>query len=90
MNAKNEPKTLFEASISVKNKIRKITVKSRNDVKESIFDMFCVISQLFLNLPTLSFVHIFISHYALTQLLYFFLKILIFRGKTLEKNCRKF
>ena len=51
-NAKNEPQTLFEASISVKNKIRKITVKSRNDVKVSIFDMFCVISQLFSKLST--------------------------------------
>ena len=36
-NAKNEPKTLFEASKSVKNKIRKITVKSRNDVKSACF-----------------------------------------------------
>ena len=49
-NAKNEPKTVFEASISVKN--RKITVKSRNDVKVFIFGMFCVISQPFLKLPT--------------------------------------
>ena len=32
-NAKNDPKTLFEASKSVKkNKIRKISVKSRNDI----------------------------------------------------------
>ena len=36
-NAKNNPKTLFEASKSVKNKIRKITVKSRNDVKSACF-----------------------------------------------------
>ena len=36
-NAKNDPKTLFEASKSVKNKIRKITVKSRNDVKSACF-----------------------------------------------------
>ena len=36
-NAKNEPKTLFEASKSVKNKIRKITVKSRNEVKSVCF-----------------------------------------------------
>ena len=35
--AKNDPKTLFEASKSVKNKIRKITVKSRNDVKNACF-----------------------------------------------------
>ena len=36
-NAKNDPITLFEASKSVKNKIRKITVKSRNDVKSACF-----------------------------------------------------
>ena len=36
-NAKNDPKTLFEASKSVKNKIRKITVKSQNDVKSVCF-----------------------------------------------------
>ena len=36
-NAKNDPKTLFEASKSVKNKVRKITVKSRNDVKNACF-----------------------------------------------------
>ena len=37
-NAKNDPKTLFEASKSVKkNKIRKITVKSQNDVKSAFF-----------------------------------------------------
>ena len=36
-NAKNDPKTLFEASKPVKNKIRKITVKSRNDVKSACF-----------------------------------------------------
>ena len=42
-NAKNDPITLFEASKSVK-KNRKITVKSRNDVKVPVFDMFYVIS----------------------------------------------
>ena len=36
-NAKNDPKTLFEASNRSKNKIRKITVKSRNDVKSACF-----------------------------------------------------
>ena len=35
-NAKNDPKTFFEASKSVK-KNRKITVKSRNDVKSACF-----------------------------------------------------
>ena len=36
-NAKNDPKTLFEASKWSKNKIQKITVKSRNDVKSACF-----------------------------------------------------
>ena len=36
-NAKNELKTLFEASKSVNNKIRKITIKSRNHVKSACF-----------------------------------------------------
>ena len=35
-NAKNDPKTLFEASKSVK-KNPKITVKSRNNVKSACF-----------------------------------------------------
>ena len=36
-NAKNDPITLFEASKSVKNKIRKISVKFPNDVKSACF-----------------------------------------------------
>ena len=36
-NAKNDPITLFEASNSAKNKIRKITVKSPNDAKSACF-----------------------------------------------------
>ena len=51
-NVKNDTKTLFEASKSVKNKIRKITEKSRNDVKSAFFDMFYVISQPFLKIST--------------------------------------
>ena len=39
-NVKNDTKTLFEASKSVKNKIRKITEKSRNDVKSAFFTCF--------------------------------------------------
>ena len=35
-----------------KNKIRKISVKSRNDVKSECFDMFYVISQLFFKTST--------------------------------------
>ena len=48
----NGPKTIFEASKSVKNKIWKITVKSRNDVKVPVFDIFYFISQLFLKIST--------------------------------------
>ena len=51
-NAKNDPKTLFETSKSIKNNIRKITVKSRNEEKNALFDMFYVISQLFLKIST--------------------------------------
>ena len=36
-NAKNDPKTLFEASKSVKKQNSEITVKSRNDVKNACF-----------------------------------------------------
>ena len=36
-DAKKDLKALFKASKSVKNKIRKITVKSRNDVKNACF-----------------------------------------------------
>ena len=35
-NVKNDPKTLFEASKSIK-KNRKVMVKSRNDVKSACF-----------------------------------------------------
>ena len=36
-NAKNDPKTLLKHQNGSKNKIRKITVKSRNDVKSACF-----------------------------------------------------
>ena len=36
-NAKNDPKTLFKQQNRSKNKIRKITVKSRNDMKIACF-----------------------------------------------------
>ena len=47
-NAKNDSKTLFEASNRSKHKIRKITVKSRNDVKSAcFFHVLCYISAIF-------------------------------------------
>ena len=36
-NVKDDPKTLFDVSKSVKNKIRKIMVKSQNEVKSACF-----------------------------------------------------
>ena len=50
--AKNDPKTLLKRQNRSKNKIRKITVKSRNDVKTPVFDMFYVIAQPFLKIST--------------------------------------
>ena len=50
--AKNNPKTLFEVSKSVK-KNRKIVVKSRNDVKSvCFFYMFYVTTQRYLKIST--------------------------------------
>ena len=47
-NAKNEHITLFEASKPVKNKIREITVKSRNNLKcASFLHVLCHISAIF-------------------------------------------
>ena len=51
-NAKNGPKHFFKRQNRSKNKIRKITVMSRNDVKVTVFDMFYVISQPFLKIST--------------------------------------
>ena len=51
-NAKNDPITLLEASKSAKNKIRKMKVKSRNEVKSVCFDMIYVISQAFLKISS--------------------------------------
>ena len=39
-NAKNVPKTLKKRQNRSKNKIRKISVKSRNDMTSACFDMF--------------------------------------------------
>ena len=84
-NAKNDPKTLFEASKSVKNKIRKITVKSRNDVKSACFlHVVCYISAIFEDIDLKFCTHI---HETLpSNICYGFLKILILRGKILKKK----
>ena len=44
-NAKNDPKTLLKRQNRSKNKIRKISVKSRNDVKSAFF-FTCFLSYL--------------------------------------------
>ena len=47
-NAKNDPITLLKRQSRSKNKIRKITVKSRNDVKSACFlYVLCHISAIF-------------------------------------------
>ena len=92
-NAKNDPKTLLEASKSVKKiKLGKSRWSPEMTWKVSVFDMFYVISQPFLKLSTWNFVHIFISHCPLTYCTFFFFKILMLRGKILKKKktCWKF
>ena len=91
-NAKNDPKTLFEALKSVKKiKVRKITVKSRNDVKSARFlHVLCHISAIFEDIDLKFCAHI---HQPLpSNILYGVLKILILRGKILKnkKKCLKF
>ena len=87
-NAKNDPKTLFEAPKSVKNKIQKITVKSRNDVKSICFwHVLCHISAIFedINLKFCAHIHQPLPY----NILYGFLKILIFDGVYFEKKEKK-
>ena len=68
-----------------KNKIRKITVKSRNDVKSACFlHVLCHISAIFEDIDLKFCTHI---HQPLpTNILSGFLKISILRGKILEKK----
>ena len=74
-----------------KNKIRKITVKSRNDVKSACFlHVLCYISAIFEDIDLKFCTHI---HETLpSNICYGFLIILILRGKILKKKkkCRKF
>ena len=68
-----------------KNKIRKISVKSRNDVKSVCFwHVLCHISAIFEDIDLKFCAHI---HQPLpSNILYVFLKILILRGKVLKKK----
>ena len=74
-----------------KNKIRKITVKSRNDVKSACFlHVLCYISAIFEDIDLKFCTHI---HETLpSNICYGFLKILILRGKILKqkKNVENF
>ena len=68
-----------------KNKIRKITVKSRNDVKSACFlHVLCYISAIFedIDLKFCTHIHETFS----SNICYVFLKILILRGKILKKK----
>ena len=69
-----------------KNKIRKITVKSRNDVKNACFflHVLCHISAIFEDIDLKFCTHIYQS--LTSNILHCFLKILIFRGKILKKE----
>ena len=75
-NAKNDPKTLLKRQNRSKNKIRKITVKSRNDVKSVRFlHVLCYISAIFEDIDLKFCTHI---HETLpSNICYGFLKILI-------------
>ena len=85
-NAKNDPKTLLKRQNRSKNKIRKITVKSRNDVKSACFwHVLCYISAIFEDIDLKFCIHI---HETLpSNICYGFLEILIW-GKLFwkEKN----
>ena len=84
-NAKNDPKTLLKHQNRSKNKILKITVKSRNDVKSACFlHVLCHISAIFEDIDFKFCTHI---HQPLpSNILSGFLKILILRGKILKKK----
>ena len=68
-----------------KNKIRKITVKSRNDVKSACFlHVLCYISAIFEDIDLKFCTHI---HETMpSNICYGFLKISILRGKILKKK----
>ena len=83
-NAKNDPKTLFEASKYVKKQNSEIHGKVAKWRENACFDMFYAISQLFLKIPTWNFVHIFMRYCPLTFVTVF-LKILIW-GKLSRKE----
>ena len=83
-NAKNDPKTLLKRQNRSKNKIRKITVKSRNDLKSACFrHVLCYISAIFENIDLQFCTHIFET--LPSKICDGFLKILIW-GKLSRKE----
>ena len=78
-------KHLLKRQNRSKNKIRKITVKSRNDVKNACFlHVLCYISAIFEDIDLKFCTHI---HETLrSNISYGFLKILILRGEILKKK----
>ena len=86
-NAKNDPKTLLKRQNRSKNKIRKITVKSRNDVKSDCFlHVLCYISAIFEDIDLKFCTHI---HEKLpSNICYGFWEILIW-GETVSKRKKK-
>ena len=83
-NAENDPKTLLKRQNRSKNKIRKITVKSRNDVKNARFwHVLCYISSIFEDIDLKFCTHI---HETLpSNICYGFWKNLIW-GETVSKR----
>ena len=80
-NAKNDP--FLKRQNRSKNKIRKITVKSRNDVNSACFlPVLCHISAIFEDIDLKFCAHIYQP--LPSNILYVFLKILILRGKILK------
>ena len=84
-NAKNDPKTLFETSKSVKKiKLEKSRSSPEMTWKVPFLYMFYVISKPFFKVSTWNFVHIFISHFPLTYCTVIWK--FWFWGEILEKN----
>ena len=90
-NAKNDPKHFLKHQNRSKNKIRKITVKSRNDVKSACFwHVLCHISAIFEDIDLKFCTHI---HQPLpSNISSGFFENFDFEGENFEneKNCRKF
>ena len=84
-NAKNDPKHFLKRQNRSKSKIRKITIKSRNDVKSACFlHVLCYISAIFEAVDLKFCTH---THETLpSNICYGFLKIVILRGKILKKK----